>query len=137
MYTDDRNAYRHSFFDVWAKHEKKLPLEPVEANILDVILQHPEYHSMLQQRDQFMHQEFELEENPFFHMSLHIAVREQLHMNRPEGIRDAYQHLLTRYETPKEAEHSMTLLLAKTLFTAHQTGQVPDEAIYLKELLAI
>jgi hypothetical protein len=135
MYTDDRNAYRKIFFDVWASHQKKLPLEPVESQVLDVILSHPEYHSMLEQRGKFMSQEFELEENPFFHMSLHIAVREQLQLDRPAGIRLAYQQLLSRHETAFAAEHIMVAMLGTVLHQAQQTGTPPDEQVYLHRLL--
>lgn len=134
MYTDDRNAYRKMFFHVWQKHLKKLLLEPVEAQVLDVILAHPEYHTMLDDPDTFMSQEFELEENPFFHMSLHIAVREQLQLDRPAGIKHVYQTLLQKYPSSGDAEHQMTTVLAQVLHQAQQTGQAPDENDYLTKL---
>lgn len=135
MYTDDRNAYRKLFFEVWQKHLKKLPLEAVEAQVLDVILTHPEYHLLLDQPKQFMTQEFALEENPFFHMSLHIAVREQIKMNRPAGIREAYQLLLNKFETAQDAEHYMTTTLAEIMYQSQTTGTMPDEQVYLKKLI--
>ncbi len=134
MYTDDRNAYRKMFFHVWQKHLKKLLLEPVEAQVLNVILAHPEYHAMLDDPNTFMSQEFELEENPFFHMSLHIAVREQLQLDRPAGIKHVYQALLQRYPSAGDAEHQMTTVLAQVLHQAQQTGQPPDENTYLIKL---
>jgi len=134
MYTDDRNAYRKLFFEVWQKHLKKDPLQPVEAQVLAVILTHPEYHKLLDHPKQFMTQEFALEENPFFHMSLHIAVREQLQLDRPAGIRDMYQQLLARFETAEEAEHYMTVTLAEIMYQAQTTGTPPDEREYLDKL---
>ena len=134
MYSDDRNAYRQLFFTVWQKHQKQEVLQGVEKQVLDVILAHPEYHPLLNQPKQFMTQEFALEENPFFHMSLHIAVREQLQLDRPAGIRATYQQLLTRFTTAVDAEHYMTNVLANILYQAQSNGTPPDEQEYLKQL---
>jgi Domain of unknown function (DUF1841) len=136
MYTDNRNAYRQLFFDVWQKHQKQISLEPIEKQVLEVILTHPEYHPMLSQPGQFMSQEFAIEENPFFHMSLHIAVREQLQMNRPAGIREAYQQLKTRFETEMDVEHFMITVLANIMHQSQMTGTPPDEQEYLQQLKA-
>jgi hypothetical protein len=137
MYTDDRNAYRKMFFEVWAKYAKKLPLEPVEAQVLQVILAHPEYHLLLEQPKQFMTQEFEIEENPFFHMSLHIAVREQIQLDRPSGIKQIHQNLLATFPLAEEAEHAMTTVLARTIHAAQLNGKMADETEYLKDLKAL
>ena len=134
MYSDNRNAYRQLFFDVWEKYHKQAELQPVEKQVLDVILAHPEYHPMLSQAKEFLSQEFELEENPFFHMSLHIAVREQLQLDRPQGIRDAYQQLLTRFTNAVDAEHYMTTILANILHQAQAAGTPADEQNYLLRL---
>lgn len=131
MYTEDRNAYRKMFFDVWQKHLKKLPLETVETQVLEVILMHPEYHRMLDDDKTFMNQEFALEENPFFHMSLHIALREQIRMDRPAGIREIAQALLQKYE---DAEHRMTTVLAQIMAEGQRTGKMPEETEYLNKL---
>lgn len=133
MYTDDRNAYRKIFFDVWQKYLKKLPLEAVEIQVLAVILNHPEYHALLENPQTFMSQEFALEENPFFHMSLHIALREQLQLDRPAGIKQISQNLLQKYSA-HDAEHMMTTVMAQVMFQAQQTGMAPDEGSYLGKL---
>lgn len=135
MYTDNRNAYRQLFFDVWTKHQKSLPLQPVEQQVLTVILSHPEYHALLESPKQFMSQEFSLEENPFFHMSLHIAIREQLTLDRPQGIQQAYQHLLTKFTNPHDTEHYMASVLANIMHTAQENGTPADEQTYLDELM--
>lgn len=134
MYTDDRNAYRQLFFETWSKHLKKLPLQAVEAQVLDVMLAHPEYHALLQRPDQFMSQEFEIEENPFFHMSLHISVREQIQMDRPAGIKTIYQNLVATHANALDAEHKMTDTLAQAMFTAQRTGQPANENEYMAKL---
>ena len=134
MYTDNRNAYRQLFFTVWQKHLKKLPLEIVEAQVLDIILTHPEYHALLSDPETFMNQEFALEENPFLHMSLHIALREQLQMDRPAGIKDVFQNLVTKFGEMHIAEHQVTTVIAQMMYESQQTGNVPDEQEYLRRL---
>lgn len=134
MYSDNRNAYRQLFFDVWQKYHKQAALEAVEMQVLEVMLAHPEYHPMLSHPAQFLTQEFSIEENPFFHMSLHIAVREQLQLNRPDGIRTTYQKLLTHFEKEADAEHYMTTVLANVMHQAQLNGTPPDEQDYLQQL---
>ena len=135
IYTDNRDAYRQLFFDVWAKYQKQLPMQPVEQQVIEVILAHPEYHALLNSPQQYMTQEFDIEENPFFHLSLHIAIREQLALNRPEGIKQIHQQLLTKFPSAHETEHFMATVLARIMHTAQQTGLPPDEKNYLAELM--
>jgi len=47
----DRDSGRVFFLEVWGKNKKKLPLEALEQMVLDVILQHPEYHVILENDD--------------------------------------------------------------------------------------
>lgn len=133
MYTNDRNAYRQTFFLTWEKYLKRLPLEPVEQQLLEVILQHPEYHAVLENRKQFEQQEFEPEENPFFHMSLHLAIRDQIKMNRPIGITPIYTQLASQYDA-LEAEHKMMTCLANALWQAQRDNTMPNEQTYLASL---
>lgn len=135
MYTEDRNAYRKAFIEAWQKHLKKLPLEPVEHEIVTVINMHPEYHLFIESND--IKTDFELEENPFLHLSLHISIREQIRMDRPHGIRQIYQELYTQYASDIEVEHLMMTVLANMIWEAQQSGQKPSEKQYLVNLRSI
>jgi hypothetical protein len=137
MYTNNREAYRHTFFTVWQKHLKKLPLEAVEAQLLDVILQHPEYHRFLDKPESNPQQEFALEENPFFHMGLHLAVREQIHTNRPAGISLIQQQLKAKEKSPHDSEHLMMECLMKMMWKTQQTETMPSEEEYMTMLKSI
>lgn len=134
MYTDDRNAYRRSFIEAWQKHLKHLPLEPLEAQLVSVIQAHPEYHAFLSNEKQALQQEFEPEENPFMHLSLHLAVREQIQLNRPNGMTALYQEALNKFPNAHEAEHELVSTLAQFLWQAQQKGVMPDENAYLNTL---
>jgi hypothetical protein len=137
MYTNNRNAYRQHFFNTWQKHLKRLPLEATEIQLIDIILQHPEYHRFLNDPKQFETQEFALEENPFFHMSLHLAVREQIHTRRPTGIEMIYQNLLKVYGDALRVEHLMMQQLLYMMDEGQRTGAMPSDEEYIKELKKI
>lgn len=134
MYTDDRNAYRRSFIEAWQKHLKQLPMEPLEAQLVSVMQAHPEYHAFFANEKQSLMQEFEPEENPFMHLSLHLAVREQIHLNRPNGIAALYQEALHKFQDAHQAEHELVDTLGRFLWEAQQKGLMPDENQYLETL---
>ena len=67
---------RPFFFDTWEKHKRSKPLTPLEAQLIDVILSHPEYHALLDNPKLATDRTYfaELgETNPFLHMGLHLA----------------------------------------------------------------
>jgi hypothetical protein len=85
-----RDEVRQMYLAVWHKLQQKMPLEPMEALIADVIEIHPEYHNLLETGDDIRQQEFTPEQgqtNPFLHMGMHIALREQAAADRPPGIK--------------------------------------------------
>ena len=131
MYSNNRDAYRQAFFTVWQKYQKKLLLEPVEAQLAEIIALHPEYHALLEKPESYQQQEFTLEENPFLHMSLHISLREQIGMDRPKGIVKIHQDLCAIHQDAHAVEHSMIECLARILWQAQQSGEAPQEKDYL------
>ena len=81
------------YCEAWATSRQGMPLEPLQAQIVAVIEKHPEYHALLENPDQALGREYlpELgETNPFLHMGMHLAIREQVGTNRPAGIRELY-----------------------------------------------
>jgi len=134
MYTNNRDAYRQAFFTVWQKYQKKLPLDATEAQLVEVIALHPEYHALLENPAAYQQQEFELEENPLLHMSLHIALREQIRTNRPAGIAAIYDQLLEKLIHAHDVDHHMMACLSQMIWKAQQTGEAPDESEYLRLL---
>ncbi len=137
MYTNNRDAYRQTFFTAWQKYQQKLPLEKVEAQLIEVILLHTEYRQVLENPATYQQQEFSLEENPFFHMSLHLTLREQIHTNRPKGISTLHQILLTQYQDIHAVEHSMMECLAQMMWKAQQTGMMTSDEEYLEKLKSL
>ncbi len=128
---------RRMYLDAWRKFSARQPLEPLEAQLAAVIAEHPEYVAWLESGADALTAEFTPEggrENPFLHMGLHLAIREQVATNRPAGIAAVHQQLTTRLGGAHAAEHAMLEPLAETLWDAQRQGRVPDEQVYLERL---
>ena len=133
---ESRESLRASWREAWQRHLQKLPLEPLQAQIADVIAAHPEYHAFVTST-QSLQQDFTPEggrENPFLHMGLHLALREQISTDRPRGIQAEYQRLCTRLQDAHEVQHRMIEVLATVLWDAQRAGRAPDEQRYLERL---
>src|SRR6476661_104623 len=133
----NRDQLRRMYLDTWRKFSNRVPLEPLEAQVAAVIAEHPEYVQWLESGDDALAAEFTPEggrQNPFLHMGLHLAIREQVATDRPAGIARLHQELTRRSEHAHAAEHRMIEPLAQTLWEAQRSGQVPDELAYLERL---
>jgi Domain of unknown function (DUF1841) len=129
-----RDQLRQAYADAWRKHLERSPLTPLEAMIVDVIGAHPEYQAIVadaQAAAAFESGASTGSENPFLHMGLHLAVREQVSIDRPPGVRDLLHRLQARQGDPHRAEHGLMEALAETLWQAQSAGTQPDEAQYL------
>lgn len=135
LFSQDRNQIRLVFFDAWQKKQLGLPLEPLEDMICGIVLQHPEYQALLADQEKTLAKDYlpeQGETNPFLHMGMHIAIQEQLSINRPTGIRDIYQSLAIKLQDTHEVEHGMMDCLAEMLQTAMSNKRAPDEQDYLR-----
>jgi hypothetical protein len=129
-----RDQLRRAYAQAWAKHLARSPLAPLEAQIADVIEAHPEYERLVADADTaagFEQNTAQGLENPFLHMGLHLAVREQLSVDRPPGIRDLKHQLQAHHGDAHRAEHALMEALGEELWTAQRDGRVPDERQYL------
>lgn len=136
MHSSEREQTRQVFFTAWQKHRQQLPIEPLEAQLIDVMLMHPEHHSLLDHPDDFLNKDF-VEVNPFLHLSLHIALREQINTDRPFGISEIYQKLAAKLNDTHETEHRMMECLAHALWEIQQSEKPFEEKEYLKKLRKI
>jgi len=134
IFGQDRNELRKMYADAWQKHCDKRPLTPLEAQIAQVIEDHPEYHAAVTGD---LDSDFTVEggqTNPFLHLGLHLGIREQVSTNRPAGIAAIFKALATRAGGSHDAEHRMIDCLAETLWEAQSNNTAPDEAAYLERL---
>ena len=140
FYGDERDQLRRKYLLSWQKHQDGVPLEPLEAQIADVIALHPEYHKMLTDPDEAVDRDWtpdQGESNPFLHMGLHLAIREQVTLDRPVGIGAVHQALTQRSGDLHTTEHRMIDCLATALWEAQRSATPPDEKIYLERLRSL
>ncbi|HEY1889020.1 MAG TPA: DUF1841 family protein [Steroidobacteraceae bacterium] len=132
-----RDQLRQMYLEAWRKYTARQPLEPLQAQVAAVIAEHPEYVPLLESGPQALGTEYTPEggrENPFLHMGLHLAIREQVATDRPAGIAQIHQSLAKRLGDAHAAEHTMLEALAETLWEAQRSGRAPDEQHYLERL---
>ena len=111
-------------------------MSPLESQVLTVIREHPEYHPALASEDSLVREfvgEYG-EQNPFLHMGLHIAINEQISMDRPLGITSLYNTMLGKYQNRHKLQHRMMGGLEQALRLAQEKGQPPDEQAYMDSL---
>ena len=134
-----RDALRATWREAWRKWRERVPMQALEAQIADVIASHPEYQPLLQ-NDAALQQDFpgpDGHHNPFLHMGLHLALREQLATNRPHGIAEIHHRLIASIKSGHAAEHRMMQVLASVLWDAQRAGRDADDAVYLERLLRL
>ena len=137
FYGDSVQDTRQMFFTSWQKYRQKQALEPLEKQIVAVIVDHPEYHALLENPAGLSEQAYYPElgqTNPFLHMGLHLAVRDQIHTDRPFGIFQIYERLLQKFVDPLLVEHHMMECFAECLWQAQRNNSAPDEKNYLRLL---
>lgn len=133
MFGNDRTALRQVFVEAWRKYQSRLPLEPLEALVADVVAAHPEYHALLTNAE--LDQEYTPERgetNPFLHMALHVSLRDQLTSDRPPGIAAVIRQLARQKGDLHQAEHLLLECLGRVLWEAQRNNRLPDEAAYLE-----
>jgi hypothetical protein len=137
FHNQSRDELRRVYVEAWRKHREGLPMEPLEAQVADIVVLHPEYQAVLEDPDNAVDRDYTPEggqANPFLHMSLHLAVRDQIATDRPPGIRAAFQALAARIGSAHDAEHRIIECLAEALWEAQRAGRAPDEQAYLRRV---
>ena len=102
--------------------------------MIDVVAAHPEYHALLENLRTDLNRACFTEDgaaNPFLHMGLHVALREQLGADRPKSLRPVYQRLVTRLGNAHEAEHQVIECIAESLTEAQRSGAPLSDHQYI------
>jgi len=134
MFNPSREQVRRFFCEAWRKHRNREILDGAEATAADLIAEHPEYHALLEDAEGALAKEFTPEGgqmNPFLHLSLHLAVADQVSIDQPPGIRAAYHALRARLDV-HEAEHAILECLGETLWRAQRDNAPLDAGAYLE-----
>ncbi|MCE3269521.1 MAG: hypothetical protein K0R49_1775 [Burkholderiales bacterium] len=133
MFNPTSADVRNFFFDVFSKAEQNLPLSDLEKIAYSVIIQHPEYHEVLKNRDKYLNFQYTPEmgqTNPFLHLSLHLTIIEQLSINQPPGICDLYKQMCIKFGDEHKASHEIIDCLGEMIHQAQRNNASPDVNIY-------
>ena len=136
MFNPSREQVRRFFCEAWRKHRERQILEGAEVTAADLIEQHPEYHALLENPEAAVEQEFTPDNgqmNPFLHLSLHLAIADQISIDQPLGIRAIYDTLRLRLDV-HETEHIILECLGETLWRSQRDGKPMDAVSYLESL---
>ena len=137
MFNPSREQVRDFLFETWRKYRAGEPLAGLEAVALEITLLHPEYHAVLDDPARYRDQEYfpELgETNPFLHMSLHMALEEQLSIDQPAGVAGRFASLLSHAGDRHAALHEAIDCLAEMVWRAQKDAAAPDAQAYLDNL---
>jgi len=136
MFGNDRESMRRYFVDTWHKACAEERLDAMERMVASVIAEHPEYQPLLAPGNEpVLERDYQPEDgqtNPFLHMGMHIALREQAGADRPPGIRALIEQLVRHEGDHLEAEHRLMEPLGEILHAAQVAGTPPDEGAYLE-----
>lgn len=135
MFNPSRAEARRFFFDTWRKYKGQEPLSDLEKMALEIITLHPEYHRILHEPERFLEQDYSPEMsgvNPFLHMSMHLAIEEQLSVDQPRGVRAQFERMLQKTADRHAALHAVMECLAVMIWQAQRNNTAPNERTYLE-----
>lgn len=133
MFNPTRDQVREFFRQAWNKHLEHTVLTPLETMAVDIAKMHPEYHDVLTDPDSH-HADYTVEAgqtNPFLHMSMHLAINEQLSIDQPPGICASYDSLRQKYDA-HEAVHVIMEALGEVIWEAQRLNRPFDSEHYLE-----
>jgi hypothetical protein len=133
MFNPSRDQARKFMIDAWAKRRNRLPGTPMDTLAADLVELHPEYHALLEAEDALTREwtPEQGETNPFLHLSLHLAIEEQLSIDQPRGIRAAFTTLQSRCGDRHEALHAVLECLGEMIWRAQRDRAAPDGEAYI------
>ncbi len=134
MFNPSREQVRRFFFDAWRTYRSGMPLVGMDVQAVNIALMHPEYHAILDAPESNLDREWTPEDgqtNPFLHMSMHLAIDEQLSIDQPAGVRAAMEALVARSGDPHVAQHAAMECLGEMVWRAQRDRLPPDVVSYL------
>jgi Domain of unknown function (DUF1841) len=134
VFNPSRDEARRFLTDAWARCQAQQPLTDLQRIAAGLIAMHPEYHATFAVADAHVERDYAPEVgaiNPFLHLSLHLAVAEQLAIDQPPGIRAQFERLRNARGDEHEALHAVVECLGEVVWSAQRHGTPPDAALYL------
>jgi hypothetical protein len=85
VFSQDRTKQRAFLASCWQKNLNKEYLEPLEQQLVLITQGHPYFHHLINDvNSEYSPEQGEI--NPFLHINLHLALKDQLSINQPIGI---------------------------------------------------
>ncbi|MEW6099675.1 MAG: DUF1841 family protein [Pseudomonadota bacterium] len=134
MFAPSQHDVRLFFCEAHRKHRAQAPLTPLEALAADWIAEHPEYHDDLADPDAAVAASYTVEEgrtNPFLHLAMHLSISEQVSIDQPRGIKQAYELLARKLGSAHEAQHEIMECLGEMIWKSQRSGLPPDGEAYI------
>jgi hypothetical protein len=135
MFTPSQHDVRRFFCTTHDKQRQALPLTPMETLAAQWIAEHPEYHTELADVEAALAASYTVEDgrtNPFLHLSMHLTITEQVAIDQPRGIKQAFELLRARLGSPHEAQHQVMECLGEMIWASQRSGLPPDGQAYLE-----
>jgi hypothetical protein len=135
LFNPSRDQVREFFFGLWAKSRSGEPLAALESMALAIAMEHPEYHEVLANPERYREREWRPEggeSNPFLHLSMHLAIEEQVSIDQPPGIREAVRALAAKHDSEHAARHAVMECLAEIVWQAQRNAAGFDNTAYLR-----
>jgi hypothetical protein len=134
MFSPSQHDVRRFFCEAHRKQQAGEVLTPLEAVAADWIADHPEYHAELADLPAALAAVYEVEggrTNPFLHLSMHLSISEQIGIDQPRGIKQAYELLRARRGSAHAAQHEVMECLGEMVWASQRSGLPPDGERYI------
>ena len=137
IFNPTREEVRRFFCDTWKKKAENHILTPMETLASDWMVQHPEYHPLLENPEGAIGKDYTPERgetNPFLHLSMHLSISEQISIDQPLGIKVIAEKLAKKLGSEHEAQHAMMECLGQVMWEAQREGKALNPEQYLEAL---
>jgi hypothetical protein len=134
MFSPSQDDVRRFFCDARRKQQDGAPLTPIEALAVDWIAEHPEYDADLADPDAALAAIYTVEDgrtNPFLHLAMHLSISEQVAIDQPSGIKQAFELLRARLGSAHAAQHEVMECLGDMLWQSQRSGLPPNGEAYI------
>lgn len=135
MFAPSQNDVRRFFCETQRKRRQGTPLTPMEAIAADWIAEHPEHHVELDDLEAALDAVYTVEDgrtNPFLHLAMHLTISEQISIDQPRGIKQAFELLAARRGSAHDAQHEVMECLGEMVWASQRSGLPPDGERYLE-----
>ena len=134
MFAPSQHDVRRFFCETAAKLRDARPLSALEALAAQWIEAHPEYAADLADVDAAIAASYSVDDgrtNPFLHLAMHLSISEQLSIDQPPDIRQAFELLAARRGSAHAAQHEVMECLGEMMWTSQRSGLPPDGDAYI------